>query len=333
MKKTLLLGALGVATLGNAQTFTQANEPASGESQTMFLCDSNAVAHESVTGSGVTWDYSNLAGYAGETRSLSIEDASSSASASDYPNSDKVLAMGTQMSTFFSSDASIRESQGFIFTEPTFGDVKAIYDNNGVQVMTYPFAISNELDASYSGTLSTAAGDFPMTGKMYTTFDGQGSLNLPNGVNLTDVSRYVTIDSVEADAGFIGTVNVVRAQYEYYNLTTSNLPVLIVTKLDVQGAISMQTGLTLSMYEGFLSTNELDELSFSMAPNPANEEFKISGDFNTAEVAIVDMKGAVVKMVTVSSNEHINIADLDAGIYTVKVIADNKMSTQKLIKK
>jgi len=333
MKTTLLLSALSFTLLGNAQTFTQANEPAAGESATMFLCDSNAVAHESITGSAVTWDYTSLNGYAGETRPLAVEAASSSASASDYPNSDNVLTMGTQMSTFFSSDATTRESQGFIFTEATAGDVKVVYDNNGVQVMSYPYALTNELDGVYSGNMNTAFGDFPLTGKMYTTVDGQGTLNLPNSVSIANITRYVTIDSLEADGGFLGMINIVRAQYEYYDLANSNLPVLIITKLDVSGAIAMSTGLTLSLYEGVLGNNELEELSFSIAPNPSTENFKVSGEFNNAEVSIIDMKGSIVKTINVTSNELINIADLDAGLYTVRVIADNKMSTQKLIKK
>ena len=75
MKKTLLFTALTVSLIGNAQSLTQANEAAIAETQTMYVCDSFVDRQENVTGTGITWDFTALEAYSGETRDYLVADA------------------------------------------------------------------------------------------------------------------------------------------------------------------------------------------------------------------------------------------------------------------
>ncbi len=73
-----------------------------------------------------------------------------------------------------------------------------------------------------------------------------------------------------------------------------------------------------------------------MYPNPASEELKIQlpADSNNAVVEFYDYIGrlALSKKISKTSN-NINIQELSSGVYILKVLANDKIGTQKFIKK
>jgi hypothetical protein len=74
-------------------------------------------------------------------------------------------------------------------------------------------------------------------------------------------------------------------------------------------------------------------LSFSIYPNPAKNTITISGiDQKTVDVTIMDMMGRTLIATTARNNEVISIDDLNAGIYFVKIDADNGVATKRFIK-
>jgi hypothetical protein len=341
MKKTLLFAVLSLTFYGNAQ-FTQANEPAISDIETMYLCDSFAVNLDGVTGSGVTWDYTTLGGYAGEFRDVEVVAAAATTFAADFPTSVSAIKVGTNLTSYYSSTATERSSQGFVFSEPSLGDVIAQFSANEEIVATYPFAFGNSVNDAFSGdidylaTLSTTA-----TGNGYASVDGEGTLNLPNGVSLANVLRYKLIDTSWATITLpipLGNMEFIRTQYEYYDHTVSNLPVFIHSTIKVQNAgapapISEQS-LVLSMYEpGYLSTSSLDEVEFSVYPNPATETVTISGNLgDNAQAVLFDQSGRELISSSVSNGSTINISALENGVYFVR-IQDNGLTTTKSIVK
>lgn len=87
---------------------------------------------------------------------------------------------------------------------------------------------------------------------------------------------------------------------------------------------------------GVLGISEAKRLRFDMYPNPASDELTIqlpSGS-EVASVEFYDYLGrlALTEKISQTSN-HINVQDLSAGIYILKVLADDKIGTQKFIKK
>jgi len=239
MKRVILFGALLCSTAVFSQSLDLSNEPTIGQSQTMFLCDSFANTYDGTTGSGVTWDYSTLAKYDGITRSVTIENATLDANASFYPTSTKTIVVENTLTTFFNSDASGRVSQGFVFTEPSFGELIAAFDVDEETLVSYPFALGNSLSDIYEGDLTFDFNGVPMnpsaTGSAYAWIDGQGTLLLPDGTSATNVIRYKLIDTTLTDIGPpFGLLEVVRTQYEYYDLATTNLPILTLSRIAIQ---------------------------------------------------------------------------------------------------
>jgi hypothetical protein len=73
--------------------------------------------------------------------------------------------------------------------------------------------------------------------------------------------------------------------------------------------------------------------NFSTYPNPVtNGEFFINSASNTAkEVQIFDMLGKQVYAKNVTANERVNVANLNTGIYILKVVEEGKTATRKLV--
>jgi hypothetical protein len=81
-----------------------------------------------------------------------------------------------------------------------------------------------------------------------------------------------------------------------------------------------------------LSTNQFDQNSFSLAPNPTKGMFSINSD--VSKVQIFNLTGQLVKTFnTKAANESLSISELNQGIYFVKVTDANlNEKTIKLIK-
>ena len=336
MKKTLLFTALTLTFLGNAQSLTQANEGAIGTDQTMYLCDSFIVNYENTTGAGVTWDYTGLEAYYGETRNYVIGDATTDANASDFPTSQKTMALGVNITTFYNSTATERSSQGFVFYEPSLPDpIIAVFDVNEAKLLDYPFANGDSFSDTYSGTLTSPAGTSALSGEIDVTIDGQGTLNLPNGVSMTDVIRLKSSDSSYTSTMF-GDVIIKRTVYEYYNLSNSNLPVLIIATVEIN-SLAINNAETIVLYANdplqYVGVNENGSIDFTVSPNPSSDIVTISGELSDdAVAAIIDQNGRVLITTAVSNGSKLDISTFNNGMYFVK-ISDNGTSTTKTIVK
>ena len=82
-----------------------------------------------------------------------------------------------------------------------------------------------------------------------------------------------------------------------------------------------------------LSTESFNSgLSLSLSPNPSTNYFTLNGD--SAKVQMYSLTGQLVKsFVNQSANYQFPIADLNSGIYIVKVVDDNgNEKSLKLVK-
>lgn len=87
-------------------------------------------------------------------------------------------------------------------------------------------------------------------------------------------------------------------------------------------------------FKNDLGIDEIEnQLALNMYPNPAKENVTVTfnAENNAGTITITDLSGKVVKAVNATSAQTvINVADLQAGLYVVRVAAGNKQSTQKL---
>lgn len=322
---------------------TTGNEPAIGESSTMFLCDSFTVNLDGVTGAAVTWDYTSLMGYAGETKVVDVVDPATTPFAASYPTSTKAFQVENALTTYFTSTATDRTSQGFQFNEATFGDVLATYGNDEQVMVTYPFALGNSVVDTYDGMVDYTYNGFPVSealvGNAYAWLDGEGTLNLPNGVSLANVVRYKSIDTAATNVPLLGAAELMRVQYEYYDYADQNLPVFIHTTISLAlpggGAPLAQLSMVLSKYEAnYVGINEVDEFTFNVFPNPATNEIRVEGEFSAeAKGSIVDQSGRVLKSMNVQNGQTIDIADLAVGVYLLTIQDNGFVTTKTVVKK
>ncbi|MBL4862642.1 MAG: T9SS type A sorting domain-containing protein [Crocinitomicaceae bacterium] len=343
MKKGLLFTGLLISSMASAQSLTQANEPAIGATSNMFLCDSFATNYDAVTGTGVTWDYSPLLGYTGETRNVTVVDAATTPDAASFPGATKAFQVENSVMTYFSSTATDRISQGFKFTEATIGEVLATFTADPLTMVTYPFANGNSLTDSYNGNINYDFGggpqSSPVTGNASAWIDGEGTLLLPNNVSLTNVIRYKSIDtSLTSIPPLLNDLEIIRIQYEYYDHSVQNLPVFIHSTVILQTPTSLidMATLVLSKYEttAFVGTSEKAAIDFNVYPNPARNSVKITGELGADAVgSILDQSGRKLSTMSISNGQTIDISNLSEGIYFLKIESNGHSTTKRIVKK
>lgn len=339
MKKKLLFASLIITSIANAQSLTQANEPGNGASIPMYVCDSSFSNFSSTTGTGVTWNFSAITGYDGVApKVVSVKDTAGSG----FTNSTKVSIVEGFVSTFWNSTSSVRASQGFVFTEPTIGDVIVKFSTNEEKLMNYPFAVTNTFTDTYSGTLYndgfTSGGAVPLTGSITSTIDGQGTLMLPGSISLSNVLRHKVVETSNATITFSGfpvNVTVTRTQYDYYNVGNSTLPIFSHINVAISSAAFNNTvTLVLSSVDSSpsASISDIGKNDFMIYPNPTQGKVSINGDFSTDASAIVlDYSGrTITSLENLNNGSTIDLSGIEKGTYLI-VITNNGVKTTKSI--
>lgn len=234
-------------------------------------------------------------------------------------------------------------SQGFVFNEPTLGDIVAKFDMDEAKVMDYPFSNGSMLIDDFAGQINFTLSDIPqistLIGTVYASVDGQGTLVLPGSTTIADVIRYKIIDTTYANIIILGDIEIIRIQYEYYDITNTSLPIFSHTTLIAKEGgsttpISTQT-LVLSSIETdeFLAVNELNTFEVCIYPNPIGNEIKLSGDFSSNALAtIYDQSARIMISANVSNESSLNISSLEAGIYIVKIQDKGENATIRIVK-
>ncbi len=78
---------------------------------------------------------------------------------------------------------------------------------------------------------------------------------------------------------------------------------------------------------------QIQNIEFSVFPNPANDVLNINCDIEKAIVQIFDISGKLVKTELAFSNSEINISELVSGTYLIILSAENgKTGIQKFVK-
>lgn len=340
MKKHLLLASTLLFGAGLFAQFTQDNEPSVGSGTTLYLLDSNAVNYAEVSGTGVTWDYSNTLGYPGESRLITILEASGTADAASFPDAEKAIAIENFLVNYISSTATERISHGFVFSEPQAGDVLAIFDESTATVMEYPFAFGDDTDDTFAGSLVTGFGDGDLSGSLDASIDGTGTLLLANGVSHTDVSRYKIEETITANIevfGFPALINLSRVQFEYYKLGESDLPLFIHSDVVITSDLLNQD------FSVVLSSEEADELSandiasfdaIEVYPNPASNIINIKMDnvYKGTTATLHDAMGRVVSSIEVTNNHTtIPVDGLTQGVYLLNLKNGTVSETKRIV--
>lgn len=101
-----------------------------------------------------------------------------------------------------------------------------------------------------------------------------------------------------------------------------------------EGANSDIIGIDTVSVDRPLSTDSFFSGNFTATPNPTSDILKITNNTNVSvnSIEVTDMNGRVVKQVK-GMVDQINVAELNAGVYFLKIASDKGTGTTKIIKK
>ncbi|MFA7274093.1 MAG: T9SS type A sorting domain-containing protein [Crocinitomicaceae bacterium] len=340
--KKIILSLLTVCTglTAMSQTaFTYTNEPVIGDSRTLFVCDSMAPDYASTTGNGVVWNYGLTPTYSGQTRLLEVLDASTTPYAADFVGATKTVSIESFASTYFSSDAMGRSSQGFYIETTGFGTVKAIYDGDNEKVMNYPMNLNDQVVDLFSGSLSftfTVPQNPACAGSAKAVYDGYGTLVQVNNISVSNVARYHIVDTTSADIMFVGNTNIIRNQYEYYDLSSSNkTPIFIYANIKIVSGFTTplaDMSIVLSAVDGngMAGLEDQSADAFTVYPNPTTGNLCLTNVSPSAKITLTDMSGRIFNVDRTSSNQ-VDISTLAKGVYTATISQDGTVQQTRIV--
>lgn len=342
MMKHLFFSGLLVSSMGFGQSLTQANEPTIGQTKMYYLCDTLTPDLASVTGATAVWDYTQLVGN-GNLASISVVNPSVTPNASSFPSATKALEYEGLIMNYMSSTSTERLSHGFVITDNNAGDIVANFSTNTQKSMSYPFSFGSTVTDPFSGTLSFTISMItqnpPCTGIAHSAIDGMGTLKLPNNTTYTNVIRYKSIDTLNAQIVLFGQIQCILKQYEYYHLPNDTLPVFAYTQIYIQGAgggapLFNQLTIFSSVEPKYtLGLNESNNPTFSMFPNPSTGKIELKGTLSSdATFTVVDQLGrSMTDVVSVKNGQTIDLSTLSAGVYTAVVLSNGARITKQIV--
>ncbi len=316
-----------------SQSFDQQNEPQIGDSKVLYVCDSAANSFASVTGSGSTWDYSNIFGYDGLTNTMTVINPSSSQFGTYFPASTKAISYENMLVTFFNSTATQRLSQGFVYAASGSSNIIANYSQENEILAQYPFALNNSVNDIFSGTMVYTSFNLPCSGSSIAKVDGIGNLIVSNST-ISNVTRYFISDTVIASTP-LGTVKMIRTQYEYYPLlessATSVLPIFVHTTININNT---EKSIVLSAVQPTQNAgiSEQKQTNYSLFPNPSSGKVHLTSNFSGMMSGnIKDQLGRTIQTISVANGDQLDLSFLNAGMYIVELDINGHLTSERIV--
>ena len=218
-------------------------------------------------------------------------------------------------------------------------------DTDDALQYNYPFALGDNLTDAFEGTATFDVGGGPQTapasGELTASVDGTGTLTLADGVSYSNVTRYKLEDSTTVNVQLLGEFNLIRVQYEYYDLDNSNMPVFVHTYVTFGqgGAPLSEFNLVLSAEDPayILGVEENNILvDTRVYPYPASEEINVvlPNNVEEASISIVDAVGRAVFTGNIDTmNQKVNVSSLNEGMYFVKITSGDLTATKTVVVK
>lgn len=341
MKKILIAVAfLGSTSLFAQVDFTKTNHRLNG-TDTYFVCDSLISEFADITGSGVTWDYDTIHKKESVTSAITVADNDGTED-SVFTPSDKHINTGDFTIEYVVNSNDTVFRKGISIINPDLGAVNA-YFNPMPKAMVYDLAFQDSVVSTFSGgadVLDIGLTAVPMWGNHKTKYDGFGTLKIGN-TTIHDVSRLYSYDSIKVDTQDpgVGIIDVILSSFEYYNFAISSKPIFVrvAYQIILPGNPPAEFSKVLSKYDPSVTQtigvkSVSSDIKFTIYPNPTQDNIKLSGDFESATIQIINALGEVVYTGSVLNNSTVSTADLTAGIYILKATVNKQTITRKMIK-
>ena len=317
---TFLLSLLAVSSLSAQTTINRSALPDVGLSFNAFIVQEGVDPMASTTGNGVTWDFiDSLSG--GQATTVDWVNPSNP----EFPDANLSLQLGGDFSVFFSSNDDSLEQLG-----ASASGQNIAYDD-GATYFEYPVNLSD----SNTDPFSLTAQGFTLGGDAVTTYDGFGTLILPDG-SYTDVFRVYSNQDFSAQGPFpvSGSVDI------YYWFETSTKRNLL-TIVGIESPILNQDLAVYKSDDATSAEDKLDVASLNLFPNPANGSTTLLYTLETAADARLSIRNVAGQEVRAqhlgnlqpgTQEAKLDVSNLTPGMYIVSLELDGQAAaSRKLI--
>ncbi len=328
----------GGLTVSNAQLLTQANNaPVVGDKYDMYQIDSTGVTPGASGGSAV-WNFTTAPTRTTILVSNNYTTAASITSGSIYPVASVAKVNNSGKNFYTSNSNQLNFWGGNITIQSQSGDY--VFSNAAIQAK-YPMSLGTTTNSAFTGTVYSGLGNGSISNGTATCLgDGTGTLNLPlrSFSNVIKVMTYTRFEFVVSIAS--GTVT--QLNYDYYS-PLSKFPLFTITSSTISSNLASDVYSTLALINKdyqYVGINESvrEIVSLNLFPNPAKNNFTLNFVNENADAVsyeITNTIGQSVKKENLGNdkglvNYNINITELQAGVYFVKVNAGSRSSIKKI---
>jgi Secretion system C-terminal sorting domain len=206
----------------------------------------------------------------------------------------------------------------------------------------------NDIDSTnFGATLSTETPD-PTCGGFSAAKDvwysvvvpASGSLTIETGVTSTGGTGIDTV--IAAYTGSCGTPltqigcddsGAAESTYDLSKLSLTGQTPGATILVRVYGWNGVQGAYSISAYDASLANDSFDNANFTFYPNPVRDVLNLSYSENITKVQVINLLGQEVKTNSVNATQaQVDMSNLPTGTYLVKVTANDKVKTIKVIK-
>ena len=135
------------------------------------------------------------------------------------------------------------------------------------------------------------------------------------------------------DDGGVAGVNDLMSVMSLSSLTPGSTIYVVVWKFATAVPTATNSQFQVSAYDASLATDSFDNSNFTFYPNPVKDVLNLSYSENITKVQVINLLGQEVRTNSMDATQaQVDMSNLPSGTYLVKVTANNKVKTIKVIK-
>ena len=314
----LILSVLFISPFYQAEAQTLlAPEFLNGDSYTIGVLE---LSEAGEAGENMVWDYSNFTTV--QSYNAQILAPSPSPFEDDYPDANSMLEVGGGQ-YYYDFGPDFFEFFGGVENETSYPY------SESVKIIPYPFSYGEMWNDTSLNVLNILGTETFRSNIIKSEVDGYGTLDLPGGVHLEDVTR-LSITREATDSSFVGETTYIVDGILFYSGTivsaiVTHINLQIITELDttVQNFTEILQSYTMGLDEMPQEANGLD---FAMFPNPASNIVQlifpggIANNSAVNSIEVRDVSGRLIETINLVPGLNSGMLDVSSwakGIYTV----------------
>ena len=322
MKQLLFFSLLSISSGLLAQpVLNSADHMTVGDGYTTYSVNNPAGLDTTTTGPNAVWDFSGLT--SSGTTQITYLSPNTQPGFSNFSDANlayqSVTAGGSPTYSFINLESDELALNGLYVAGSSTSIVD--YDPN-ITVMVFPFTYNTNVNRPLQGTTLANGITIYRQGTNNIRYDGYGTLTTPAGT-FENVVRYRIeqrfTDSLNVQ-GFISITNYHTIAFAWTNAERKLAPLMSWSILETDfGPSQSASWIDPEVLSADFPLATEESLIY---PNPASKQFNI-GNLNPTEltrISVIDLSGRSVYEHSASgSTIQVDVPQLDAGVYTVKV--------------